>query len=396
MEKLEQKTISTLVEMGLSPEQVNNTFSANDFYQMLSKEAGIDNGVLDVVIGFIQEHGDPGQFHELAHTGYLAADTRNIIDVIKSDEKSADFFGLATTADDNHNIAIQCSILASEADNIGILRDTKNQEKAAVYVGLVHDLCLMLTKDAVIRFLGSEDVADENKSGPKRFTKDHHGRSKEIFAKVMKQYIGTSISEEVYNLTLEILDLSNTKLDKEQCEKLQRFKNLYQTIPMIVDGIKHTKINYLRASAETNFASDNLENYLLGYSKQAETTQIAQTAEETGTYGQILKSILDKNGKVEFNHEKMAERLAKKKNFPFLDQVRDEFPEVYNAIVEAATNDEFEKSINSPWYRAGIEGGLSVVEKGLADPVIRKDPEMVSALVALRDNIVKYSPVQVK
>ena len=34
---IEERTIKTLEEMGLSPSQVNNTFSANDFYQMLEK-----------------------------------------------------------------------------------------------------------------------------------------------------------------------------------------------------------------------------------------------------------------------------------------------------------------------------------------------------------------------
>jgi len=390
MENIEAKTIKTLEEMGLGPAQSDNTFSAREFYQMLSKEAGIDEGVLDVVISFIQEHGDSGQYHELAHTSFLAADTRNIIDAIKRDRKASDFFGLRTTDDD---IAVMSSPMAAE--DTTIKESTYDMEKAAVYAGLMHDLSLMLTQDAVIRFADLEDTINEDKPGPKRFAGDHHGRSKDIFAKIMKQYIGTIISEKVYNLTLDILDLSNTKLDEQQCEELQKSGKLYQTIPMIVDGVKHTKINYLRAVAETNFASDNVENYLLGYSRQAETSQVAQAAKDTESYGSKLKTILDNEGVVEFDHEKMAERLAKKKNFPFLEMMRDEFPEVYNAIVTAATHDEFEKSINSPWYKAGIEGGLKVVEKGLADPIAGKDPEMVAALVDLRNNIIKYSPIKV-
>ena len=196
------------------------------------------------------------------------------------------------------------------------------------------------------------------------------------------------LEKQVYNALLDIMELSSVKLAKEEVAGLQKTGRLYQTIPMIVDGVAHTGENRARYISETPF----IEDMLLAYAAGKVTAEDA--LKEVNFYADDVNGMGAKlTQPVKFDHAKMAARLAKKKNFPFLDQVKAKFPNVYEAIVTAGENKELERALSHPMYRIGVDAGIQVCEDALNQQDITKQDDLAHAVERLGQTIQKYQPM---
>ena len=345
----EKKSMENLTQMGLDLEH------AKEISELI--KPGKED-FLARMTDTLVKHGDMRLYSELVHTSHFPRDIANIMEATAEDAGAIEFFGL-DTAD------------ASRLESLN-------------YVGLGHDLSLMMGMEGLSNFMDLEAGAARLGDPNKRFVGDHHRRSKVILAGIMENHL----EKQVYNALLDIMELSSVKLAKEEVAGLQKTGRLYQTIPMIVDGVAHTGENRARYISETPF----IEDMLLAYAAGKVTAEDA--LKEVNFYADDVNGMGAKlTQPVKFDHAKMAARLAKKKNFPFLDQVKAKFPNVYEAIVTAGENKELERALSHPMYRIGVDAGIQVCEDALNQQDITRQDDLAHAVERLGQTIQKYQPM---
>ncbi len=360
------KTVDNFEKMGL-----NQTESLD-----LEKRMGhnIPQEVLDATTTVIAESGDPSLYHELLHMAHFPNDISNILQAISSNKKATSFFGFRPGFD-----------------------DMRYAYDKGLYLSAFHDIALTLTLDGLSKYmdLGQQNsrLGDQNK----RMDGTHHRRSKIILSQILKPYVSTDgvstcLSVRDLRVMNEVLETGTTILTKEEVKTMQRDNRLYLTIPMIVDAAAYTRENFARGIAETAFITDVINAYATGKFDAARAIKEVQTTvKEIEAYCTTFLQ----QGKITplpFNHEEMAARMAKKKNFPYLDYIKESFPKVYASIVSSGENNELERALKHKWYAKGVEAGLNASIKALDDKKITANYELVKAFETLATTIIGYRP----
>ncbi len=343
------KIITNFQEMGLGREE------AQELYQQV--EGHIADPVLIEIVDLVQRDGDPNCYHELLHCAHFPKDIAAILEAAKKDPKAAELFGV---------------------EHI-----TEESVKAMHLAGFTHDLALMLTKAAIDSYNLEDRIGDPRY----RFVKEHHGRSRAILGRLLKNAVGQHVSQECYDETLEILDLSNIRLPNVGVEELTKSGHLYQTVPMIVDGVAYTKENNVRAVTEfPMLVEDSVTNYLRGIITAEEAAQqIEAHIEERMSFAQRITQ-----PNLKFDHKAMSKRLTKKKNFPYLDETMEKHPLVYEAIVASAESDVMELQLQSTWANNAIKGTREMIQQYLQNRRVQDAPGLCAVLEKLDTALLPY------